>query len=93
MESKKIKAPIELCARNMPRPMYPLMIQLCYFCQKNSSEKECLQNNNGQTYFMIKMCPKCMEYNKALQEAGKSVLQKQLEEREQMAMGKFFDRN
>uniref|UniRef100_A0A915KEJ1 Uncharacterized protein n=1 Tax=Romanomermis culicivorax TaxID=13658 RepID=A0A915KEJ1_ROMCU len=51
---------------------------------KNSSEKECFQTKNGYTYFTIGMCQKCMEYNQALQDAGKAMLRKQLEEREKL---------
>jgi len=37
---RTIRPPIELFARNLERPMYPLMIHLCFFCQKQSSEKD-----------------------------------------------------
>lgn len=73
---RNIRPPIEICGRNFERPMYPLLIQLCYFCQKASSEKNCFETNSGRLYFNIQMCPKCGEYNRASQEAGIRVLQR-----------------
>jgi len=71
---RSIQAPILLCARNMERPMYPLMVELCYNCQKNSSERSCFETNTGKWLFTIAMCPLCCEYNRVVQEAGNAVL-------------------
>jgi len=84
---KSIKPPIQLCSRNMPRPMYPLTIQLCYFCQKGSSEKDCFITEYGKVYFSVQVCPNCLEYNKAMQEAGSEVLNRQMLERSQLMSG------
>src|SRR3569832_1744065 len=45
---RSIQAPILLCARNMEKTMYPLMVELCYNCQKNSSERSCFETNTGK---------------------------------------------
>lgn len=82
---RSIRPPIEICARNLPRPMYPLMIQLCYFCQKSSSERDCYMTDSGKVYFSIQMCRNCYEYNSVTQEAGRIVLNRHNEERKQMA--------
>lgn len=73
---RTMRPPIELCGRNLERPMYPLMIHLCYFCQKNSSEKDVFETNSGKWYFNVQMCPRCCEYNRAMQEAGNAVIKK-----------------
>jgi hypothetical protein len=73
---RSIRSPIELCGRNLERPMYPLMIHLCYFCQKTSSEKECFETNSGRWYFNVQMCPRCCEFNRASQEAGNMVIKR-----------------
>jgi hypothetical protein len=73
---RSIRPPIELCARNLERPMYPLMIHLCYFCQKASSERDFFETNAGRWYANIQMCPRCCEYNRASQEAGARVIAK-----------------
>lgn len=84
---KSIKSPIELCSRNLPRPMYPLMIHLCYFCQKTSSEKDCFKTHSGKLIFSIQLCQKCVEYNIMTQEAGLAVLNRQVEDRYVSATG------
>lgn len=80
---RSIKPPIELFARNLPRPMYSFMIQLCYYCQKCNSERDCFATNSGKLYFTVKMCKNCSEYNKIVQEAGFSVLNHQINEQKQ----------
>ena len=82
---RSINPPIELCARNLPRPMYPLMIELCYFCQKSSSERDCFITDSGKLFFSVQMCPKCVEYNRAVQEAGCVILQRHISELKQVA--------
>jgi len=71
-----IRPPIELCARNFERPMYPLTVHLCYFCQKQSSERDFFETNTGRWYINIQLCPRCTEYNRASQEAARQVLQR-----------------
>jgi len=56
--------------------MYPLMIHLCFFCQKQSSEKDIFETNAGRIYLHIQLYPRCVEYNRSSQEAGREVLQK-----------------
>ena len=73
---RSIRPSIEICGRNLERPMYPLMIQLCYFCQKASSEKDFFETNTGKWYLHIQLCPRCVEYNRASQEAGTRVLKR-----------------
>lgn len=71
---RSIKPAIELCARNFDRPMYQLMLHLCYNCQKYSSEKDFFETNSGRWHINIQMCPRCCEFNRACQEAAKNVL-------------------
>lgn len=82
---RSIKPPVELCARNLPRPMYPLMIELCYFCQKSSSDRDCFVTDSGRVFFSVQLCPKCVEYNRAVQEAGCVVLNRHLSEQKHLA--------
>lgn len=79
---RNVPPPVELCARNLPRPMYNLMVTLCYFCQRSSSERDCFIMDSGRAYFSVQMCSKCLEYNKASQEAGSAVLRRHLAEEE-----------
>lgn len=79
---RNIKQPIVLCSRNFERPMYPLTVQLCYFCQKSTGERDCFVSDSGKFYFSLQMCSRCMEYNKAIQEAGSIVLKRHLAEKE-----------
>jgi phage FluMu protein Com len=76
---RSVRPIVELCARNLSRPMYPLMIHLCYFCQKASSERDFFETNGGRVYIHIQMCPRCTEFNRASQEAAKDVLRKYAE--------------
>jgi len=76
---RSIKPPIELCDRNFMRSMYPLMVHLCYYCQKASSERDFFETNSGRLYIHIQMCPRCFEFNRASQEAAKDVLKKYAE--------------
>jgi len=73
---RSIRPPIQLCARNFEKPMYPLMVHLCYYCQKQSSKKDFFETNNGRWYVNIHLCPRCVEYNRASQEAGRDVLRR-----------------
>lgn len=73
---RSIRPAIELFARNLERPMYPLMIHLCYFCQKASSEKDFFETNSGKWYLHVQLCPRCSEFNRASQEAGTKVLKR-----------------
>lgn len=82
---RSIRPPIELCSRNFDRPMYPLTIQLCYFCQKSTCERDCFVTSSGKMYFSVQLCPRCIEYNKAIQETGSTVLKRHLAERQVMA--------
>ena len=75
-----IRSPIELCSRNLLRPMYPLMIYLCYFCQKNSSEKDCFKTGSGRLLFSIQLCKNCVEFNSSIQDTACQVLHKQKDE-------------
>ena len=77
---RSIRPLIELCSRNLPRPMYPLMIHLCYFCQKNNSEKDCFKTGSGKLIFTIHICKKCVDFNLSIQETAFHVLHKQNEE-------------
>jgi len=69
---RTIRPPIELCARNFERPMYPL----CYFCQKQSCSRDFFETNSGRLYVTIQLCPRCAEYNRASQEVARVVLQR-----------------
>uniref|UniRef100_A0A915J3J5 Uncharacterized protein n=1 Tax=Romanomermis culicivorax TaxID=13658 RepID=A0A915J3J5_ROMCU len=40
------------------------------------------ETNEGKTFFTIEVCPKCLEYKKALQGAGTGILKKQLADRQ-----------
>jgi len=81
--NKRLKSPLELCSRNFPKPMYQLMIHLCYMCQKLSTERDCFEAGiSGKTYFNIQMCVMCMDYNQAMQAAGKKVLEQYIKDRE-----------
>jgi hypothetical protein len=73
---QKMKLPFELCSRNLERPMYPLMVYMCFFCQKTSSERECFETSNGRIYLTIPLCARCVQYNKISQEAGRQWLAK-----------------
>jgi hypothetical protein len=73
---RSIRPPIEICGRNFDRPMYPLLLQLCYYCQKNSSKRDFFETNSGKWFLNIQLCPRCSEYNRASQEAGIRVLQR-----------------
>ena len=73
---RSIRPPIEVCARNLERAMYPLMLQLCYYCQKSSSERDVFETNSGKIFFNIQLCARCVEYNRASQQAGTRVLLK-----------------
>lgn len=79
---RKIQPPLNLCSRNMPRAMYPITVQLCWYCSQNVATKECFQFNSGRINFNLAMCPRCVEYNMAVQSVGLQVLQRQKEERE-----------
>lgn len=81
---RNVKQPIVLCSRNYERPMYPLTVQLCYFCQKSTAERDCFVTDSGKFYFSVQMCPRCMEFNKAIQDAGSIVLKRHSAEREVM---------
>jgi len=86
---RTIRPPIELFAINLERPMYPLMIHLCFFCQKQSSEKDVFETNVGRIYLHVQLCSRCVEYNRSSQEAGREVLQKYaIREAEDRAMGR-----
>ena len=73
-DGKLIHAPMEICGRNFERPMYPLTLNLCFYCQKNSSERQIFETATGRWYIQIILCPRCVELNKASQEAGRQVL-------------------
>lgn len=73
-----IKSPLQICARNLDKPMYPLILNLCYYCQKNSSEKDIFETASGRWYIQIILCSKCVEFNIASQEAGRKILQKHI---------------
>lgn len=85
---RSIRAPIELCSRNLERPMFPLMIHLCFYCQKNSSEKDFFETNSGKWYLNIQMCPRCCEYNRASQEAGNAVIKRYIAQEVEDKMAK-----
>lgn len=68
---QRIKSPFDLCTR----PMYPMVVYMCFYCQKRCSERECFQYPSGKTYFSIPLCSRCVEYNRASQEAGRTVLE------------------
>lgn len=73
---RSIKSPLELFGRNLERPMYPTMLQLCYYCQKSSADRDAFETNSGRWYFTIQMCPPCFEFNRASQEAGNGVIKR-----------------
>jgi hypothetical protein len=79
---RSIRQPIVLCSRNFDRPMYPLTVQLCYFCQKSTAERDCFVTDSGTFYFSMHMCSRCMEYNKSIQEAGSIVLRRHIAEKD-----------
>jgi hypothetical protein len=83
-QGKNMKPTIELCARNLPKPMYHLMLELCYFCQKNSSDRDCFLSDSGKMYFSVQLCKKCVQYNTAIQETARCILNKQLQETKQI---------
>lgn len=73
---RTIRPPLELCVRNLERPMYPLMIHLCFYCQKGTSERDFFETNSGRLYFHVQMCARCAEFNRASQEAAREILRK-----------------
>lgn len=77
---RSIRPPVELCGRNLERPMYQIMLQLCFYCQRASSERDVFETNGGRWYMNVQLCPRCAEYNRATQEAGNRVLKRYAEQ-------------
>lgn len=69
-----VKTPLRICGHNLQKPMFPLIIHFCYYCQKSSSERDVFQTNSGKIFLNVQLCHKCVEYNIASQEAGDRVL-------------------
>ena len=74
-----VEPPMNLCNRDLPRAMYPVVVQLCWYCSQNNAAK-CYQFNSGRISFNLQMCPRCVEYNTAVQSVGYEVLKRQKEE-------------